>query len=165
MDDHFADCKQGGLAYPIMLKYLIINHGFQYAVWCLFSVIAGTSWLAALLAARNPDMKTRKVEKYLSLKPWWDTSAYGNSCYRWYTAATCLVFFGFYSLPFFVGVWAEERGLGCQEDVLGGNGVRRCSHKFQTFWFVAIMNGCSFPGRMGGPAIAHKYVFDSWPWF
>lgn len=141
-----------------MFKYLVSKHGFQYACWSLFGAVAGTSWLAALLSTTNPEAERRKVKKHMSLSPWWDTSAFSNPCYRWYSAATCFVFFGFYSIPFYVGVWAEQKGLGCKEDVVGGTGVHLCRYKFQTFWFVSIMNGCSFPGRLGGPTIAHKYV-------
>lgn len=151
---------QGGLVYPLLFKYIIGKHNFQVAVWCLFGAVSGTSWLAAALSGRNPDARPRKIQKYMALTPWWDTSAFSNICYRWYTAATCLVFLGFYSLPFFVGVWAEARGLGCKEVILEGTGVHLCRNKFQTFWFVSIMNGCSFAGRLGGPAIAHRYVQD-----
>ncbi len=141
-----------------MFKFILGKHDFQFAVWCLFGAISGTSWLAAFLSNRNPDTEPREVKKPLTLTTWWDTSAFSNSCYRWYTAATCFVFLGFYSIPFFVGVWAEKNGLGCKEDILSGNGVHLCHHHFQTFWFVSIMNGCSFVGRLGGPAVAHRCV-------
>ncbi|KAI9875944.1 MAG: hypothetical protein M1830_007706 [Pleopsidium flavum] len=59
----------GGLVYPLMFKFILGKHGFQFAVWCLFGAVSGTSWLAALLSTRNPDVEPRKVKKYLTLSP------------------------------------------------------------------------------------------------
>lgn len=89
-----------GLIYPMMIKFLITQVGFNDAVRYVATLVGVTSFTAYLLAVPNPAHHFRKPETWRSMRVWIDTNAFRDPAFCWFTAAICFVFFGFYAVFF-----------------------------------------------------------------
>ena len=130
------------------MKLLIAGYGFPVAVR-LFSIAVGVSSFIAFVLGRPPrGMIKRPIEKKLNFRTWIDTNAFRNPAFLWYNGALWSIFIGFYALPAFVTLWAQEKHLGTSEDYEGGTGEIPGDSGFRQFWFLSIMNMSSLLGRV-----------------
>ena len=150
-----------GLVYPMMLKFLITEAGFNNAVRYVGAVIAATSLLAVFIARPNPAHQIRKPEKWARLTVFVDTHAVRNTSYVWLCAAICFLFFGFYAIFFNLEEWAASTGLGFRDRIPGGVDVEPNSaiadDAVRTFYLLATMNGASTLGRLGSSYLCDKF--------
>ena len=98
---HFTHMPSlAGLIYPMMIKFLITQVGYNDAVRYVATLVGVTSLAAFLLAVPNPAHRYRKPETWRSLRVWIDTNAFRDPAFCWFTASICFVFFGFYAVFF-----------------------------------------------------------------
>lgn len=147
-----------GLIYPIMFKILVAKDGFPTAVRYLAILVGGTSFIAFVCAVPNPTLALRVPEKWLKYEVWVDQTAFHRRPYRWFVAAMCFVFLGFYPIFFQLEDWAQWKGIGIKEDIANGTGGLHGESGFRTFYFLSIMNACSTVGRILGAYLSDQYV-------
>ncbi|KAL9109225.1 MAG: hypothetical protein Q9227_006150 [Pyrenula ochraceoflavens] len=147
-----------GLVYPLTLKFLLTSHPFPTSIRLLSIITATTSLISFFAAIPNPAIKPRKPPSWTTLSVWLDPSALRCRAYVLFTSSVCLIFLGFYPLFFNLEDWAQDRGIGLREDIQPGTGVRP-PHKgtIRTFWLLAIMNACSFIGRISAAALGDRF--------
>jgi MCP family monocarboxylic acid transporter-like MFS transporter 10 len=86
-----------GLIYPMMIKFLIQEVGFNNAQRYTATLTAITCLFAILIARPNPAHPFRKPETWARINVWVDTHAFRNHSFAWLCAAISFLFFGFYA--------------------------------------------------------------------
>jgi len=95
-----------------MLRFLIRSHGFNFAVQMVGTLVLITCATAIVTVRPDPNHLPRKPEKWMRVRTWVDTSAFRHATFRWFTAAICFLFFGFYPVFFNLEEWAANKGVG-----------------------------------------------------
>ncbi|KAF1929022.1 MFS general substrate transporter [Didymella exigua CBS 183.55] len=141
-----------GVVYPTMLRYLIEAVGFNNAVRYVAALTAVTCIYSFIFATPNPIHEFHKPESWFKVRTWFDTDAFKNKAWCWFTAAVAFMFFGFYPVFFNLEEWAAVRGFGTRNssgDVAAPASPSNVNDKpLQTFWLLTIMNGASTIGRL-----------------
>lgn len=89
-----------GVVYPTMLRYLIEAVGFNNAVRYVATLAAVTCIYSFIFATPNPVHEFHKPESWFTVRTWFDTDAFKNKAWCWFTAAVAFMFFGFYPVFF-----------------------------------------------------------------
>ncbi|KAF2130138.1 MFS general substrate transporter [Dothidotthia symphoricarpi CBS 119687] len=138
-----------GVVYPTMLRYLIEALGFNIAVRYVATLTSVTCIYSFLFATPNPKHHTHKPESWTAIRTWFDTDAFRNKAWWWFTAAVAFMFLGFYPVFFNLEEWAATRGYGTRDGSAAPVHIQESNDKpLQTFWLLTIMNGSSTVGRM-----------------
>ncbi|KAK4497088.1 hypothetical protein PRZ48_011538 [Zasmidium cellare] len=150
-----------GLVYPIMLRFLINQHGFTLAVIYEAIVICGTSVIAIIIARPNPEHVIRKPEKWMNLRVFWDTHAFRNRSFTFMVASIAFLFFGFYCVFFNLEEWAIAEGFGYRPTAADGANAGlphpAAQGKVQTMYLLATMNGASTLGRVSSAYLCDHF--------
>ncbi|KAF1843925.1 MFS general substrate transporter [Cucurbitaria berberidis CBS 394.84] len=133
-----------GVVYPTMLRYLIDSLGFNDAVRCVAGLTSITCIYSFIFCTPDPAHDHHEPKRWRALRTWFDTEAFHNKAWCWFTAAVAFMFFGFYPIFFNLEEWASVRGFGTRKT----SGGDASNGPLQTFWLLAIMNGASTVGRM-----------------
>ncbi|KAL8919253.1 MAG: hypothetical protein Q9172_005070 [Xanthocarpia lactea] len=149
-----AGAGAGGIIYPLSFRYLVASFGFPVGVRIISGIVAVTTLIAFALGAPCKDIPRRGVGNVFKFSTWIDKQALQNKAYILYVFAVALVYGGFYSIAFHVTEWAEIKGFGTRQPIPGRPGEHPRSEGFQTFWFLAIMNGASIIGRLASAVFA-----------
>lgn len=83
-----------------MLRYLILELGFNNAVRCVAGLTTITCLFSFIFATPNPAHDHHEPKKWLSTRTWFDTDVQSNKAFWWFTAAVAFMFFGFYPVFF-----------------------------------------------------------------
>lgn len=129
----------GGIFYPIVLRRLIVQVGFPWAVRAMAFIMLGTLGMGlALLRPRLPPRRSG---------PLVDFAAFKDPAYTTFVIGLALGFTAFF-IPFF---YAESYALniGVESEL--------------SFYILSIMNAGGMIGRMLPNAIADKYAYISHP--
>ncbi|KAF9701985.1 hypothetical protein EKO04_000517 [Ascochyta lentis] len=139
-----------GVIYPTMLRYLIEAVGFNDAVRYVATLTSVTCIYSFFFATPNPAHETHKPESWFKIRTWFDTDAFHNKAWCWFTAAVAFMFFGFYPVFFNLEEWAAVRGFGTRNSSAGAQAMPEdvSNQPLQTFWLLTIMNGASTIGRL-----------------
>jgi MCP family monocarboxylic acid transporter-like MFS transporter 10 len=89
-----------GVIYPTMLRYLIEAVGFNNAVRYVATLTSITCIYSFIFATPNPMHEFHKPESWFKIRTWFDTDAFHNKAWCWFTAAVAFMFFGFYPIFF-----------------------------------------------------------------
>ncbi|KAF2760733.1 MFS general substrate transporter [Pseudovirgaria hyperparasitica] len=144
-----------GLIYPVMIKELLIQVGFNNAVRYVAAVFAATLLFSFIFARPNPAWHLRKPERWTDSKVWVDKNAFKNRSYVFFTASISMLFLGFYPVFFNLEEWAASEGLGVKDRVPGGfqnidlGEEEVAGDAIRTFYLLAVMNASSTIGRLG----------------
>ncbi|KAF1920675.1 major facilitator superfamily domain-containing protein [Ampelomyces quisqualis] len=138
-----------GVVYPTMLRYLILELGFNNAVRCVAGLTTVTCLFSFIFATPNPAHDHHEPKSWASKRTWFDTDAKNNKAFWWFTAAVAFMFFGFYPIFFNIEEWAAVLGYGTRDGV----GIKiafaeETDRPIETFWLLTIMNGASTAGRL-----------------
>ncbi|KAJ4987337.1 hypothetical protein SVAN01_07207 [Stagonosporopsis vannaccii] len=139
-----------GVVYPTMLRYLIEAVGFNNAVRYVATLTSLTCIYSFIFATPNPVHEFHKPESWFTIRTWFDTDAFRNKAWCWFTAGVAFMFFGFYPVFFNLEEWAAVRGFGTRNT----NGVGQApppevdDKPLQTFWLLTVMNAASTIGRL-----------------
>ncbi|PNS16129.1 Riboflavin transporter MCH5 [Sphaceloma murrayae] len=160
-----------GLIYPIMLRFLIDQYGFNTAVRYITLLCFLTCLLAITLQRPNPAHQLRPLARrpvptssasppssapiaapIFAVKTWLDPLALRSTPFLLFTAAIAMMFFGFYGVFFNLEEWAAQKRVGfkgvapppCPPEQATG-----CvTPGLRTYWLLAIMNASSSIGRL-----------------
>lgn len=148
-----------GLIYPMMLKFLIQEVGFNNAQRYTATLTAVTCVLAILIARPNPAHPFRKPERWARVSVWVDTHAFRNYSFSWLCAAISFLFFGFYAVFFNLEEWADETGIGYKDNADGSPLVDEDTHSgaMRAFWLLSIMNATSTVGRLSSAYLCDHF--------
>lgn len=149
-----------GLIYPLMVKTLIQEVGFNNAQRYTAALTAATCLLAIFLARPNPAHMFRKPETWKKVSVWVDTQAFRNHSFAWLCAAIAFLFFGFYAVFFNLEEWAAQTGIGYKDDARGGGPlVDDNTHPdaMRAFWLLSIMNATSTVGRLSSAYLCDHF--------
>lgn len=83
-----------------MLRYLIDAVGFNDAVRYVATLTAVTCIYSFIFATPNPVHEFHEPESWSAVRTWFDTDAFKNKAWCWFTAAVAFMFFGFYPVFF-----------------------------------------------------------------
>lgn len=155
-----------GLVYPIMLKFLISDIGFNNAQRAVAGLTSVLSIIVIFIARPNPATLPRKPSNWrgwFNVHIFWDRQAFRDSAFCWQTAAIAFLFWGFYPIFFNLEEWAAYNGLGYKDETpagiasvtLGAKEVR--NDAIRVFYMLAIMNGTSTVGRMSSGLLSDKF--------
>ncbi|KAF3012829.1 hypothetical protein E8E14_009193 [Neopestalotiopsis sp. 37M] len=122
----------GGIIYPIVLKRLIDQIGFRWAVRVMAFIMLGT--LSVSVAVMKPRLPPRKSGPLIN------TKELGNKIFLGWLAAVFFTLIGLY-VPFFY-VEAYALSIGVAPNLAS--------------YMIIIMNAASIPGRLFPGAIADK---------
>lgn len=103
-----------GVVYPTMLRYLIEAVGFNNAVRYVATLTALTCIYSFIFATPNPAHEFHKPESWFTVRTWFDTDAFRNKAWCWFTAGVAFMFFGFY--PVFFNLEEVCTGLCARRD-------------------------------------------------
>lgn len=149
-----------GLIYPIMVKFLITEVGFNNAVRYTATVVGFTALISFLLAVPNPDHQYRKPDQWLRWRVWFDPHAFRSAAFCWFTGGVCFLFLGFYAIFFNIEEWAAHNGFGTR-DVPSGLDVKLQQEVSQdairSFWLLSVMNASSTIGRLGSAWLSDRW--------
>ncbi|EFQ87132.1 hypothetical protein PTT_17489 [Pyrenophora teres f. teres 0-1] len=146
-----------GVIYPSMLRYLIKSVGFNDAVRYVATLTSVTCIFSFIFCTPDPAHEHHEPKTWGKLTTWFDTEAFRNKAFCWFTAAVAFMFFGFYPVFFNLEEWASVRGFGTRNRTISEIAPEETTNKpLQTFWLLVIMNGASTAGRM---LLAH---FSDW---
>ncbi|CAN9087848.1 unnamed protein product [Alternaria alternata] len=138
-----------GVIYPSMLRYLIQSVGFNNAVRYVATLTSVTCIYSFIFCTPDPAHEHHEPKSWGKLKTWFDTEAFKNKAWCWFTAAVAFMFFGFYPVFFNLEEWASVRGFGTRDRTGSPVSPSDTTDKpLQTFWLLVIMNGASTVGRM-----------------
>lgn len=144
-----------GLVIPMMLKFIIDDHGFNPAARWVSALSGLTSILAFFLARPNPKHPLRRPETWAKKDTWVDTDAFYVPSFAWLCASISFLFFGFYAVFFNLEEWAVQRGFGWRSGRLSVN--RDHGDAIESFWLLAIMNASSTIGRIGSAYLCDRF--------
>jgi MFS family permease len=133
-----------------MLRYLIDAVGFNNAVRYVATLTSVTCIFSFIFATPNPVHEFHKPENWFEVRTWFDTDAFRNKAWCWFTASVSFMFFGFYPIFFNLEEWAAVRGFGTRNSSGANQTVPQSvdDQPLQTFWLLTIMNGASTVGRL-----------------
>jgi len=138
-----------GVIYPSMLRYLIQSVGFNNAVRYVATLTSVTCIYSFIFCTPDPAHEHHEPKSWGKLRTWFDTEAFKNKAWCWFTAAVAFMFFGFYPVFFNLEEWASVRGFGTRDRTGSPVSPSDTTDKpLQTFWLLVIMNGASTVGRM-----------------
>ena len=83
-----------------MLRYLINAVGFNNAVRYVATLTSLTCIYSFVFATPNPVHEFHKPESWFRVRTWFDTDAFRNPAWCWFTGAVAFMFFGFYPVFF-----------------------------------------------------------------
>ena len=149
-----------GLIYPMMIKFLIQEVGFNNAQRYTATLTAVTCLFAILIARPNPAHPFRKPETWARINVWVDTHAFRNHSFAWLCAAISFLFFGFYAVFFNLEEWAAETGIGFKDNPQGGGPLRDENTQpdaMRAFWLLSIMNATSTIGRLSSAYLCDHF--------
>lgn len=148
-----------GLIYPLMVKSLIQEVGFNNAQRYTATLTAVTCLLAILIARPNPAHTFRKPERWARISVWIDTHAFRNHSFAWLCAAISFLFFGFYAVFFNLEEWAADTGIGFRDAPDGGPVIDEDTKPdaMRAFWLLSIMNATSTIGRLSSAYLCDHF--------
>ncbi|KAF2144659.1 uncharacterized protein K452DRAFT_145203 [Aplosporella prunicola CBS 121167] len=150
-----------GLVYPIMLRFLTTQLGFNNAVRAVAGLIGATTLFSFCFATPNPTHHHRKPETWLSKRVWVDTAAFKYKPFRWLAAAIAFLFLGFYCIFFNLEEWAANKGFGHKTGMHPQSPSEDSSSiltpGIATYYMLAIMNAVSTLGRIGSAWLSDHY--------
>ena len=89
-----------GVIYPSMLRYLIKLVGFNDAVRYVATLTSVTCIFSFIFCTPDPAHEHHEPKTWGKLTTWFDTEAFRNKAFCWFTAAVAFMFFGFYPVFF-----------------------------------------------------------------
>lgn len=89
-----------GVIYPTMLRYLIDTLGFNNAVRCVAGLTTLTCIYSFIFCTPDPAHDHHEPKSWTEVRTWFDTDAFKNKAWWWFTAAVAFMFFGFYPVFF-----------------------------------------------------------------
>lgn len=89
-----------GVIYPSMLRYLIQSVGFNNAVRYVATLTSVTCIYSFIFCTPDPAHEHHEPKSWGKLRTWFDTEAFKNKAWCWFTAAVAFMFFGFYPVFF-----------------------------------------------------------------
>ncbi|KAH7378786.1 major facilitator superfamily domain-containing protein [Pyrenochaeta sp. MPI-SDFR-AT-0127] len=138
-----------GVIYPAMLRYLIDALGFNNAVRCVAGLTTVTCIYSFIFCTPSPSHDHHEPKSWSAIRTWFDTDAFKNKAWCWFTVAVAFMFFGFYPIFFNLEEWASTRGFGTRDRSPSAlKGIDPNDKPLETFWLLTIMNGSSTVGRM-----------------
>ncbi|MCJ1295852.1 hypothetical protein MMC34_007416 [Xylographa carneopallida] len=154
-----AGAAVGGILYPLAIRFLVGKYAFPTGIRILASLVGSTGLVAALFGQANPTAPRRALGPLLRPSTWLDPTALRSGPFLAYAAGVACIFAGFFALPFFVTNWAQNRGLGVPQDIVGGDGELPSADGppgIRSYWFLIILNGSSAVGRVAGSWVAMR---------
>ncbi|KAJ4365846.1 hypothetical protein N0V83_008467 [Neocucurbitaria cava] len=155
-----------GVVYPFMLRSLIEALGFNNAVRCVAGLTSLTCIYSFIFCTPDPAHDHHEPKRWRALRTWFDTEAFHNKAWCWFTAAIAFMFFGFYPIffnleevstpyldlalqPLINHQWASVRGFGIRDRTsASATSMNVNDRPLETFWLLAMMNGASTFGRL-----------------
>lgn len=83
-----------------MLRSLIEALGFNNAVRCVAGLTSLTCIYSFIFCTPDPAHDHHEPKRWRALRTWFDTEAFHNKAWCWFTAAIAFMFFGFYPVFF-----------------------------------------------------------------
>ncbi|MCJ1383905.1 hypothetical protein MMC17_007019 [Xylographa soralifera] len=154
-----AGAAVGGILYPLAIRFLIGKYAFPTGIRIFAVLVGGTGLMAAIFGRANPSVPPRTLGPLYRTATWLDPAALRSGAFLAYAAGVACIFGGFFALPFFVTNWAQNRGLGVTQDIVGGDGELAADGGppgFRSYWFLIILNGSSAVGRVAGSCLAMR---------
>ncbi|MCJ1432020.1 hypothetical protein MMC27_001376 [Xylographa pallens] len=154
-----AGAAVGGILYPLAIRFLVGKHAFPTGIRIFAALVSSTGLLAALFGQANPAVPPRPLGPLARTTTWLDPAALRSGAFATYAAGVACIFAGFFALPFFVTNWAQHKGLGVAQDIVGGDGELPAASGppgFRSYWFLIILNGSSAVGRVAGSWVAMR---------
>ncbi|MCJ1357983.1 MAG: hypothetical protein MMC33_007980 [Icmadophila ericetorum] len=149
-----AGAAAGGLMYPLLFEFLVSRYSFPVGVRILSAIVGVIAVLAVIIGAPNPAVVPRRIDSAWKISTWIDKAAFKNAAFLWYATSLAFIHLGFYALPFYVTIWASNRGLGTPEKTSRGTSEFSGISGFHILWLLSIMNACSMVGRVGSGILA-----------
>ncbi|MCJ1402161.1 hypothetical protein MMC11_005380 [Xylographa trunciseda] len=153
-----AGAAVGGIIYPLAIRFLVGKYAFPIGIRIFAALVGSTGLLAALFGRANPSVLPRQLGPLHHASTWVDPAALRSKPFVAYAAGVAFIFLGFFALPFFVTNWAQNKGLGVTQDIVGGDGELPAGGApgFRSYWFLVILNGSSAVGRVCGSWVAMR---------
>lgn len=143
----------GGSIYPFVFRSLVSKWSFAAGIGGLAAASGVLAPFIIIFAVPNPSWTPRKMPERGSFETWVPRRAFKSRVLLVHTIAMCFLYSGILSVPFFLEVWAIERGIGTDKDEAIGNTESNRSPGNTNVYILSWFNASQIVGRLFGSTL------------